>query len=100
LGVFVSGSRQNRRSLSLLGDAIREARHQRGMEIPELAAATGLEVSRIEAVEAGRLDPDFALLLALSSSMGLRPSAFVLRAEQLAGERPASENGNGNGWRG
>ena len=75
------------RSLSLLGHAIREIREQRGMTVRELAGAAKVEENQIVAVEAGTLDPDFELMLKLAASVGVRASAFVLRAEELAGRR-------------
>lgn len=80
----VSATPDEKRSLSTLGQAIRELRQQRGLGVEELAAAAMVDRGCVAAVEAGRLDPDFDLLLKLSASMGLRPSAFVLRAEELA----------------
>lgn len=68
----------------MLGHAIREIRQQHALSESELASAAHVDERHIKEVEAGRFDPDFELLLKLSQSMGLRPSAFILRAEQLA----------------
>jgi transcriptional regulator with XRE-family HTH domain len=83
-GRFSVSEAQEKRSLSLLGQAIREIREQRSLSAIELASAAQIKEQQINEVEEGRLDPDFELLLKLSQSMGLRPSAFILRAEELA----------------
>lgn len=69
--------------LRFLGKAVREIREQRGIAVGELAAATGMDRTRIEALEAGRLDPDLELLVALADGIGVRLSVFVVRAEEL-----------------
>jgi transcriptional regulator with XRE-family HTH domain len=78
----VDDSRQQ--DLIPLGMAIRELRERRGMEARDLAVAAGVDPRRVEEVEAGRLDPSFRMLLRLAQSMGVRPSAFFIRAEQLS----------------
>jgi transcriptional regulator with XRE-family HTH domain len=70
--------------LILLGRAIREVREQHGLSADDLAAAAGVAPVRVAALERGQLDPDFELLPALATSMGITPTAFVLRAEELA----------------
>lgn len=76
-------SRQPEQELVLLGQAIRQVREQRGLSTGELAASLGIERERLDALEAGRLDPAYDLLLALAEGLGVRPSAFVIRAEEL-----------------
>jgi transcriptional regulator with XRE-family HTH domain len=70
--------------LVILGEAIREIREQRGLSAGELASATGVTRARIAALEEGRLDPDYALLVALAEALGGRSAMIFLRAEQLA----------------
>lgn len=89
----MSESKQHEQDLLVLGQAIREVREQRGLSPSRLAAATGVEQRRIQALEAGRLDPDFELLLALADGLGLRPSAFIVRSEKLAADNRASAEG-------
>lgn len=60
------------------------------MGAAELASAAGVELTRLQALEAGRLDPPYELLVALAGSLGVRPSAFVIRAEALAAQGRAS----------
>jgi transcriptional regulator with XRE-family HTH domain len=54
------------------------------MSADELAEATGTTRQRIDAVENGRLDPTYALLLALADGLRTQPSALVELAEQLS----------------
>jgi transcriptional regulator with XRE-family HTH domain len=70
--------------LILLGRAIREVREQHGLSADDLAGAAGVAPARIAALESGQLDPDFELLPALAYSMGIAPTVFVARAEELA----------------
>ncbi len=76
---------QQQRDLLLLGRAIREVREQRGLSARDLAAAADVTPARVAALENGQLDPDFELLVKLAKSMDIRPTAFVLRAEELGG---------------
>jgi transcriptional regulator with XRE-family HTH domain len=72
--------------LQALGRAIREIRRECGMGVAQLAAAAGLDLRRISALEAGRLNPSYELLLALGDGLGVGASAFVIRAEELLAE--------------
>lgn len=76
--------RQPEKDQLLLGEAFREVREQHGLSAGELATATGEGRARIVALEEGRLDADYELLLTLADSIGVRPSVFFLRAEELA----------------
>ncbi|MGO9321788.1 MAG: helix-turn-helix transcriptional regulator [Solirubrobacteraceae bacterium] len=67
-----------------LGKAVRELREQRRLSQGELAAAVGVRERRIQALEAGRLDPDYVLLVRLAKALGVRAGALVIRAEGLA----------------
>lgn len=69
------------RQLSLLGQAVRYEREQHGLTVQALAAASSVEKSHIEALEAGQLDANFEQLLALADALDVSFSAFVLRAE-------------------
>jgi len=80
---------QKTRDLVVLGRAIGELRDQGGLSASALAAAVGVEERRIRALEAGQLDPDYELLIALAEALGVRPAELVIRAEQLAAEGPA-----------
>lgn len=63
-------------------------REQHGLSAHDLAAASGVAPARVAALEEGLLDPDFEPLLALAKSMGISPTAFYVRAEEL-GSRDA-----------
>jgi transcriptional regulator with XRE-family HTH domain len=69
--------------LARLGQADRELREQHGLSRSELAAAVGVNERRIQALEDGRLDPDYVLLVRLAKALGVRPGALLLRAEPL-----------------
>ena len=69
-------------------------REQHGLSAHDLAAASGVAPARVAALEDGQLDPDFELLLALAKSMGIRPTVFFVRAEEL-GSRDAEGRAEG-----
>jgi transcriptional regulator with XRE-family HTH domain len=74
----------NRDELRLFGQAIREEREERDLSADALAAAASIEAAQLASLEAGQLDPDFALLVQLAGALHTRVSAFVLRAERLS----------------
>jgi transcriptional regulator with XRE-family HTH domain len=74
---------QEAEELARLGQAIRELREQRGLSQSELEATVGVGGRRIQALEDGRLDPDYVLLVRLAKALGVRPGALLLRAEAL-----------------
>lgn len=76
-------TQQQQPDLLILGKAIQAVREQHSVSASDLAAAAGVSEARIAALEDGLLDPDFELLLALAERIGVRPSAFFLRAEEL-----------------
>jgi transcriptional regulator with XRE-family HTH domain len=84
-------SQREQQDLLVLGRAIRELREEHDATPADLAAATGVALTQIRALEAGRVDPTYELLLALAEALGVRPSAFVIRAEALATEDRAGE---------
>jgi transcriptional regulator with XRE-family HTH domain len=78
--------------LALLGAAVRQLREERRLSQRELASAIGVGERRIQALEAGHLDPDYVLLVRLAKSLGVRAGALVIRAEGLANEgRPSPD---------
>jgi DNA-binding XRE family transcriptional regulator len=89
--LFFPVSQQEQQDLLLLGRAIGQIREERGVAAAELAAASDVALAQIRALEAGRVDPTYELLLALAEGLGVRPSAFVIRAEALAAEDQAGE---------
>jgi transcriptional regulator with XRE-family HTH domain len=69
--------------LLTLGRAIRQMREQMGMSADELSDATGMTPRRLAALETGRLDPTYDLLLVVVEGLGVRLSALMALAEQL-----------------
>ncbi len=84
---------QQQRDLLLLGRAIREVREQHGLGAHDMAAAAGVDPARVAALEDGRLDPDFELLVKLAKRMGIHPAAFALRARELGDRDAGSQPG-------
>jgi transcriptional regulator with XRE-family HTH domain len=76
-------SEQREQGLVILGQAIRWMRDQHGLSASELAAAAHVELQRVAALEAGRLDPTYDLLLALARALGVQPSALIACAEDI-----------------
>jgi transcriptional regulator with XRE-family HTH domain len=70
-------------SLANLGRAIREPREAEELDQDDLAAAAGMTVEKLSALEAGKLDPDYDLMMVLADALGGRPSTIILRAESL-----------------
>lgn len=85
----MSEGRQKHGDLLVLGEAFGQVRAERGLSTGELAAATGIARTRIEALEAGRLNPDYELLLTLARALGVMPSALAIRAEAIQAEHRA-----------
>ncbi len=73
--------------LLLLGETVRALREQHGLSVAELSAATDVEEARIVALEEGRLDPDYDMLLTLAEGIGVPDTAFYLGAERAEGSR-------------
>jgi transcriptional regulator with XRE-family HTH domain len=60
-----------------LGETFRQVREQQSLSVTELAARTGIDVQHISALEAGRLDPEYEVLMALADGMGVQPATLV-----------------------
>jgi transcriptional regulator with XRE-family HTH domain len=65
-----------------LGHAIRDRREQRNMSTKELAEATGIARPRISALEAGKLNPTYDLLIEVAEGLDTKLSALFARAEE------------------
>lgn len=77
-------------ALRYLGRAIRLTREEHGVRISELAAESALAATYLEDLEAGKIDPDLLSLMLIAEALGrcaddpnVRPSLFVIRAEEL-----------------
>jgi transcriptional regulator with XRE-family HTH domain len=90
-------SRQDQQELVVLGRAIGQIRRELGVSAEALAAASDIERRSLSALEAGRLNPTYELLLSLAEGLGIRPSTFVIRAEQLAAQDPGPGSGQPGG---
>jgi transcriptional regulator with XRE-family HTH domain len=66
-----------------LGEAVRLLREERHMTPGELADAAGIEQTSVEALEAGRFDPPYHVLLALAEALGAGLAALVSFVEGL-----------------
>ncbi|MHB1537925.1 MAG: helix-turn-helix transcriptional regulator [Solirubrobacteraceae bacterium] len=69
--------------LLALGRAVRRVREQKRMSGDELASAVEVTRRCIDALEAGRLDPTFDLLLDIADALDSAASALILLAEGL-----------------
>lgn len=83
---------ENAKELARLGAAVRKLREERRLSQRELAAAARVGERRIRALEAGRLDPDYVLLVRVAKALGVRAGALVIRAEELATEGRGSSD--------
>jgi transcriptional regulator with XRE-family HTH domain len=82
---------RNRDDLLYLGRAIGELRRQRRMTGVQLADACGVHRTRIYALEAGRVNPGYTVLLALSRGLGVSVSELIAKAEALTAEQRRPE---------
>jgi len=73
-----------RRELLALGQAIRELRTERNMSAAELAAACGFTPRRMGSLEAGRVDPNYGGLVALTRGLGVKASELLGRTDTNA----------------
>lgn len=67
--------------LAKLGRALCEVREEQCLTEHDLAAATGITIEEVCALEAGKLDPDYELLIELACKLGITLTALVVRAE-------------------
>jgi transcriptional regulator with XRE-family HTH domain len=56
------------------GRKIRHVREREGISVAELAIRTDIEVQKINALEAGRFDPPFDVMIATADGIGVRLS--------------------------
>jgi|NGEPerStandDraft_6_1074524.scaffolds.fasta_scaffold00871_9 transcriptional regulator with XRE-family HTH domain len=75
---------EDARKLATLGAAVRAMRAEQLLSLDDLALAAAVDPTRLAALEQGRLDPDFELLLRLAEAMDIRASAFIVEAEALS----------------
>jgi transcriptional regulator with XRE-family HTH domain len=66
-----------------LGEAIREARVERGLSQEQLADAAHVHVTHLGGVERGVRNPNYATIVKLARALGAAPGAIVTRADEL-----------------
>jgi ribosome-binding protein aMBF1 (putative translation factor) len=84
---------QRGRLLIALGQTIRQLRVERDISAEQLAGVAGLKQTRLEAIEAGRLDLRYEVLLALAGGLGVQSGELVTRAEAVANTRTLTVGG-------
>jgi DNA-binding XRE family transcriptional regulator len=72
-----------RHILAALGRTAREVREEQQLSVREVAAVIPTARWKLRAIEAGWVDPDFKLLLALCRALHVRPAEFVARVRLL-----------------
>jgi transcriptional regulator with XRE-family HTH domain len=80
-------------SVAAFSAAMRAVREERGISIADAAAATrGVSATRLAAVEDGRREPDFVLIMRLARTLGVKSSEFVHRGEVLDPAMPLADD--------
>lgn len=75
--------------LAAFGQAVRELREQRGMNVDDLSSVSRLprerrmSSRRISCIEAGEVDPHYDEMIALADALHVTPGTLVVCAEQL-----------------
>jgi len=62
---------------------MREMRVERGVSVADAAAGARVTPRRLTAVEDGRREADYELIVRLADALGVRPAEFIRRAEHL-----------------
>jgi transcriptional regulator with XRE-family HTH domain len=72
---------EREQELTALGRAVHQIREERGMTAADLAAA-GIDGDRLDAIEAGCLDPGYRRLRRLAVALGITSTALLRRVEE------------------
>jgi transcriptional regulator with XRE-family HTH domain len=59
------------------GQKIRQVREREGISVAERAVRTDIEAQKINALEAGRFDPPFDVMIAVADGIGVRLSTLI-----------------------
>jgi transcriptional regulator with XRE-family HTH domain len=70
-----------------LGEAVREARTERGLSQEQLADAAGIHVTHLGGVERGVRNPNYATIVRLARALQVTPGVIVTRADEMLGTR-------------
>jgi transcriptional regulator with XRE-family HTH domain len=80
-------------SAAAFSAAMRAMREERGVSVGDAAATTrGVSATRLAAVEDGRREPDFVLIMRLARTLSVKPSEFVSRAVILDPAMPLADD--------
>lgn len=74
--------RQTRTLGQALGFVITKLRVKKKWSQGDLARKSGFEITTINRLEQGKANPTMALVIAMSGSLGIRPSALLSQAER------------------
>lgn len=69
--------RREEESLRKFGQRLTYLREKQNFSIVELAARSGLDPAQIEQIEAGRIEPEVTVILALVRGLGVPPGQLV-----------------------
>ncbi len=75
---------EHSRYLIAFGRTIRQLRAEQNISADELANLAGLTPARLDAIEAGRYDPRYDVLLALATGLRVTPAALINRVGDQA----------------
>ena len=59
------------------GQKIRQVREREGISVAQLAVRTDIDAQKINALEAGRFDPPFDVMIAVADGIGVRLSTLI-----------------------
>jgi transcriptional regulator with XRE-family HTH domain len=79
-------------SPAALAEAMRAMRVERGVSVADAAAGAGVTPAHLVAVEEGRREADYELIVRLADTIGVRPAEFIGRAEDME-TRPEERRG-------
>jgi transcriptional regulator with XRE-family HTH domain len=69
--------------LVAFGATVRAVRKERRQSVADFAASAGIEREQLRAIEAGRYDPVYDVLLDLARSLDIKASTLVSRADGM-----------------
>ena len=94
-----ANSKWNRDFYRALGQAIKVARTEQGLERKELARVSGISYPYLSEIEKGKKRPSTEALLPIAQALGLRQSELLERAERLQERGLVRHRGTAGGRR-